>query len=43
MIQEAHKAVQELKSYLKKQDEEIKSEKDRKEAQEQSRKEREKI
>ncbi|MFZ2170456.1 MAG: hypothetical protein WAW61_12555, partial [Methylococcaceae bacterium] len=42
-IQEAHKAVQELKCYLKKQGEEIKSEKDRKVAQEQTRKEREEI
>lgn len=42
-IQAAHKAVQELKSYLKQQDTTIKSEKDRKEAQEKARKEREKI
>lgn len=42
-IQDAHKAVQELKSYLKKQDEEIKSDKERKEAQDVTRKEREKI
>ena len=33
-IQNAHKAVQELKQYLKKQNEEIKSERERKEAQE---------
>jgi hypothetical protein len=42
-IQNAHKAVQELKQYLKKQNEEIKSERERKEAQERARKQREKI
>lgn len=42
-IQNAHKAVQELKLYLKKQDIEIKSEKERKETQERARNEREKI
>lgn len=42
-IQDAHKAVQELKLYLKKQDEEIKSEKERRETQEKARKERERI
>lgn len=42
-IQEAHKAVQELKAYLKKQNEEIRSEKDRKEAQERAREERARI
>lgn len=40
-IQEAYKAVQELKAYLKKQDEEVKSEKERKEAQERARAQRE--
>ena len=42
-IQNAHKAVQELKSYLKKQDEDIKSDKTRRETQERARKERERI
>ncbi len=42
-IQNAHKAVQELKSYLNKQDIEIKTEKERKEAQAKARKERQKI
>ncbi len=42
-IQEAYKAVQELKAYLKQQDEEIKSEKERKEAQERAREQRAKI
>ena len=42
-IQDAHKAVQELKAYLKQQDTEIKTEKDRKDAQEKARKKREKI
>lgn len=42
-IQDAHKAVQELKQYLKKQDEEIKSEKERKEAQERAREQRARI
>jgi hypothetical protein len=42
-IESAHKSVQELKAYLKKQDEEIKSEKDKKEAKERSRIERERI
>lgn len=42
-IQEAHKAVQELKAYLKQQDEEVRSEKERREAQEQVREERKKI
>jgi len=42
-IQDAHKAVQELKQYLKNQDEEIKNEKERKEAQEQARNERVRI
>lgn len=42
-IQEAHKAVQELKAYLKQQDTEIKSEKERKEAQERAREQRERI
>ncbi|WP_211224755.1 restriction endonuclease [Oceanospirillum beijerinckii] len=42
-IQDAHKAVQELKHYLREQDEEIKSERDRAEAQQRAREEREKI
>jgi hypothetical protein len=42
-IQEAHKAVLELKAYLKKQTEQIRSERERKEAQEQAREERAKI
>ena len=42
-IQNAHKAVQELKHYLKEQDEEIKNERDRAEAQQRAREEREKI
>jgi len=42
-IQNAHKSVQELKQYLKKQDEEIKSEKERKEAQERAREQRARI
>lgn len=42
-IQNAHKAIQELKSYLKKQDEEIKNEKEIKETQGRARKERERI
>ena len=42
-IQEAHKAVQELKAYLMKQNEEIRSEKDRKEAQKRAREERARI
>ena len=42
-IQEAHKAVQELKAYLKKQDEEVKTERDRKEFQERAREQRSKI
>ena len=42
-IQEAHKAVQELKSYLKIQDEEVRTEREKKEAQESARKVREKI
>ena len=42
-IQDAHKAVQELKVYLKQQNEEIKTDKERKESQEKARKEREKI
>jgi len=41
-IQIAHKAVQELKAYLKQQSEEITSEKERKEFQEKARKEKEK-
>lgn len=40
-IQEAHKAVQELKAYLRQQDEEIRNEKEQKEAQERARKQRE--
>jgi hypothetical protein len=42
-IQDANKAVQELKVYLRKQDEEIKSERERKEAQERAREERARI
>jgi hypothetical protein len=42
-IQDAHKAVQELKSYLKQQDEEVKCEKERLETQERARAERERI
>ncbi len=42
-IQDAHKAVQELKHYLKEQDEGIKNERDRVEAQQRAREEREKI
>jgi len=42
-IQDANKAVQELKAYLKQQDAEIRSEKERKDAQEKAREEREKI
>lgn len=42
-IQQAHKAVQELKQYLKKQNEEITSEKEKKKAQERARNERGKI
>jgi hypothetical protein len=42
-IQDAHKAVQELKAYLKNQDVEVRSEKERREAQEQVREERKKI
>lgn len=42
-IQDAHKAVQELKHYLREQDEEIKSTRDRAEAQQRAREEREKI
>jgi hypothetical protein len=42
-IQEAHRAVQEIKFYLKKQDSTIREEKDRKEAQEKARRERKKI
>ena len=42
-IQDAHKAIQELKKYLKQHDTEIKNEKERTEAQEKSRKERERI
>jgi hypothetical protein len=42
-IQDASKAVQELKAYLKKQDEEIKYEKDREETQQRARVERERI
>ncbi|MBN4078813.1 hypothetical protein JYT96_02300 [Gammaproteobacteria bacterium AH-315-C21] len=42
-IQNAHKAVQELKSYLNKQDKEIKTEKEIKKAQEKARKEKQKI
>lgn len=42
-IQDAHKAVQELKAYLKQQNEEITSERERQEAQERARSERQKI
>ncbi len=42
-IQNAHKAVQELKGYLSQQGKEIKTEKDRKTAQEKARKEKQKI
>jgi len=42
-IQEAQKAVQELKTYLRSQDEEIKTTKERQEAQERARSERQKI
>jgi small-conductance mechanosensitive channel len=42
-IQEAHKAVQELKSYLKQQDEEVKSEEEREATQKRVRVERAKI
>lgn len=42
-IQEAHRAVQELKHYLREQDEEIRSERDKAEAQQRAREEREKI
>ena len=42
-IQDAERAVHELKAYLKKQDEEIRSENERKKAQENARKERERI
>lgn len=42
-IQDAHKAVQELKAYLKQQNEEITSERARQEAQERARSERQKI
>lgn len=42
-IAEAHKAVQELKAYLKQQDEKIRSERERKEAQERAREERTRI
>ncbi|WP_236215066.1 hypothetical protein [Metapseudomonas otitidis] len=42
-LQDAHKAVQELKAYLKQQDKEIKSEKERLEIQERARTERELI
>lgn len=42
-IQDAHKAVQELKAYLNQQDKVIKSEKERKKAQEKARNERERI
>jgi len=42
-IQDAHKAIQELKMYLKQQDAEIRNEKERVQAQEKSRKERELI
>lgn len=42
-IQDAHKAVQELKAYLKQQDEEIKCEKERLETRERARAERERI
>ena len=42
-IQEAHKAVQELKAYLKKQDEEVRSEREKKKAQEHAREQGAKI
>ncbi len=42
-IQEAHKAIQELKVYLRQQDEEIRNERERKEAQEYAREQRVKI
>lgn len=42
-IQDAQRAVQELKSYLEKQDEEIRSENERKKTQENARRERERI
>lgn len=42
-IQDAYKAVQELKHYLKEQDEEIKNEKERAETQQRAREERERI
>ena len=42
-IQEAHKAVQELKSYLKRQDEEIENEREREEAQSKARTRKQKI
>ena len=42
-IQTAHKAVQELKTYLKTQDEEIKSTQEKKDSQERAKKERERI
>ncbi|UHC82246.1 MULTISPECIES: restriction endonuclease [Pseudomonas] len=42
-IQEAHKAVQELKAYLRQQDEEINTEKERQEALERARSERQRI
>ncbi|MHA6574106.1 hypothetical protein [Pseudomonas yamanorum] len=42
-IQEAHKAVQELKAYLRQQDEEINTEKERQEVQERARSERQRI
>lgn len=42
-IQDAHRAVQELKHYLREQDEEIQSERDKAEAQQRAREEREKI
>jgi len=42
-IQSAHKAVQELKAYLKKQDEEIRSEREKKETQNRAREVRERV
>lgn len=42
-IQEAHKSVQELKAYLRKQDEDIKTEKERLETQQRARSERQQI
>ena len=42
-IQEAHKSVQELKAYLRQQNEEVKTEKERQEAQERARSERQRI